>query len=229
MSAKKCENCGQEFQKWVEFCSNCGQVNEGYSRPAGFWIRVGAYIIDGLIFIPIGLLSFWNIYSLKSTVVLVLITLPGFIYKPFMESFFGATLGKMACGIKVIDDNGKKLSLFGAYVRYFPFLISTGVTLAGQLILFSSPQFQSAESMMEVGQAQQGNFLAPIGTIVGVLVMIECIFASFTFRKRALHDMLAESFCVYKEPKKPNSEPAEPTEPTGQNVETLQVSEGENV
>ena len=225
MSAKKCEKCGQEFLRWTEFCSNCGQANENYSRPAGFWIRVGAHIIDGLIFIPIVLLSFWNIYSFKSPVVLVLISLPGFIYKPFMESFFGATLGKMACGIKVIDDNGKKLSLFGAYIRFFPFLISTGVTLAGQLIMFSSPQFKSAESMMEVAQAQQGNFLAPIGTIVGVLVTIECIFAAFTYRKRALHDMLAESFCVYKEPKKLNSERSEPV---GQDVQTLQVSEGEN-
>jgi hypothetical protein len=87
-----------------------------------------------------------------------------------------------------------------AYVRFFPFLISAGITLAGQFILFSSPEFQSAESMMELGQAQQGNFLAPIGTILNVLVAIECIVAAFTFRKRALHDMLAESYCVYKEP-----------------------------
>jgi len=53
--------------------------------------------------------------------------------------------------------------------------------------------------MMEISQAQQGNFLAPLGTGVNVLVMIECIVAAFTFRKRALHDMLADSFCVYKE------------------------------
>jgi uncharacterized RDD family membrane protein YckC len=123
-----------------------------------------------------------------------------------MESFFGATLGKMSCKIKVIDDNGKKLSLFGAYVRYFPFLISAGVTLAGQLIVFLSPQFQSATSLMEIGQAMQGNFLDPISKVVGLLVVIECIFAAFTFRKRALHDMLAESFCVYKEPQKLSSE-----------------------
>lgn len=210
METRKCKNCGQEFQKWVEFCSNCAEPMEGFSRPAGFWIRVGASIIDSLIFLPIGILSFWNIYTLKNTAVLVLISLPGFIYKPFMESFFGATLGKMSCKIKVIDDNGKKLSLFGAYVRYFPFLISVGVNMAGQLIVFSSPQFQSAASFVEIGQAQQGNFLAPIGTIVGLLILIECVFAAFTFRKRALHDMLAESFCVYKEPEKPSSELSEP-------------------
>ena len=222
METRKCKNCGQEFQKWTEFCSNCAEPMEGYSRPAEFWIRVGAYIIDGLIFIPIMILGGWNIFSLKSIPVLVLISLPGLIYKPFMESFFGATLGKMSCKIKVIDDNGKKLSLFGAYVRFFPFLILAGISLAGQLIVFSSPQFQSATSMMEISEALKGNFLVPIRKVVALLVLIECVFAAFTFRKRALHDMLAESFCIYKEPKNLNSEPA------GQDTQTLQVSEGEN-
>ncbi len=200
MDTRKCENCGQEFQKWVEFCSNCGQAMEGYSRPAGFWIRVGANIIDSLIFLPIIILSVWNTYSLKSTVVLILASLPGLIYKPFMESYFGATLGKMSCKIKVIDDNGKKLSLFNAYIRFFPFLLSAGVALAGQLILFSSPEFQSATTMMEIGEAQQGSFLVVISYPVNILILIDCIAVAFTFRKRALHDMMAESFCVYKEP-----------------------------
>jgi len=127
---------------------------EGYSRPAGFWIRVGASIIDSLVFIPIIILSVWNTYSLKSTVVLILIGLPGLIYKPFMESYFGATLGKMSCKIKVIGEDGNKLSLFGAYIRFFPFLLAAGVGLAGQLILFSSPEFQSATTMMEIGEAR---------------------------------------------------------------------------
>jgi len=200
MNARKCKKCGQEFQEWVEFCSNCAEPMEGYSRPAGFWIRVGANIIDFLVFIPIVILSFWNTFSLKSTVVLVLISLPGLIYKPFMESFFGATLGKMSCKIKVIDDNGNKLSLFSAYIRFFPFLLSAGVTLAGQLILFSSPQFQSANSWIELGQAQQGSSLNMISYPVNALILIDCVVVVFTFRKRALHDMMAESFCVYKEP-----------------------------
>jgi uncharacterized RDD family membrane protein YckC len=173
---------------------------ENYSRPAGFWIRFGAYIIDYVIFIPIVILAVWNIFTLKSIAVLVLISLPGLTYKPFMESYFGATLGKMSCGIKVTDDDGNKLSLFDAYIRFLPFLITTGVSLASQLILFSSPQFQSATSWIEIGQAQQGNFLEGTSRLAGLLIMIDCIVAAFTFRKRALHDMLAESFCVYKEP-----------------------------
>jgi len=200
MDTRKCKSCGQEFKEWVEFCSQCGEPMEGYSRPAGFWIRVGAYIIDSLIFIPIIILSVWNTWSLKSTTVLVLSSLPGFIYKPFMESFFGATLGKMSCKLKVIDDNGNKLSLFSAYIRFFPFLFSAGVTLAGQLIVFSSPQFQSATSMMELAEAQHGNYLDVVSYPASALVLIDCVLVAFTFRKRALHDMMAESFCVYKEP-----------------------------
>lgn len=200
MKTRKCQKCGHEFQEWVEFCPDCSEPMEDYSRPAGFWIRVGASIIDFLIFIPIMILSTWNTFSLKSSVVLILISLPGLVYKPFMESFFGATLGKMSCKIKVIDDNGRKLSLFNAYIRFFPFLLLTGVSLVSQLILFSSPQFQSAKSMIEIGQAQQASSLNVIIYPVNILVLIDCIFVAFTFRKRALHDMMAESFCVYKEP-----------------------------
>jgi uncharacterized RDD family membrane protein YckC len=200
MDRRKCKNCGQEFKKWVEFCSNCGEAMENYSRPAGFWIRVGAHIIDTVIFIPLVVVAFWNMFRLKSMFVLVLISVPGLVYKPLMESYFGATLGKMACRIKVIDDNGKKLSLASAYARFLPFLASAVITLVSQVILFSSPQFESVRSFVELGQAQEKGFLHALSTLVNIFIIIECVFAAFTFRKRALHDMLAESFCVYKEP-----------------------------
>ncbi|MHC4498586.1 MAG: RDD family protein [Planctomycetota bacterium] len=200
MDKRKCKSCGQEFEKWVELCSGCGEAMENYSRPAGFWIRVGAQIIDSLIFIPFGILAFWNVFTLKSTFVLILISLPGLVYKPFMESHFGATLGKMACRIKVIYDDGNKLSLACAYARFLPFLVHSAITLVGQLILFSSPQFESIRSLVELGQAREKGFLDALGYLVGIIIIIDCVVAAFAFRKRALHDMLAESFCVYKEP-----------------------------
>ena len=200
MDMPKCTSCGQEFQEWVEYCPHCSEPLEGYARPAGFWIRVGAYIVDGLIFIPILILAFWNRFSLKSTGVLVLVAVPGFLYKPLMEAFFGATLGKMSVGIKVIDAQGKKLSLFCAYIRSFPFLMASGVNLASEVILFSTPQFQAATSFMEISQVRPETFLNLVSPLVSLLVLIDCVVVAFTFRKRALHDMLAESFCVYKEP-----------------------------
>jgi len=46
MKPPECKSCGHEFREWVEFCPNCAEPMEGYSRPAGFWIRFGAQIID---------------------------------------------------------------------------------------------------------------------------------------------------------------------------------------
>ena len=54
---RKCKSCEHEFQTWVEFCPNCAEPVEGYARPAGFWIRVGANIIDSLIFLPLAILG----------------------------------------------------------------------------------------------------------------------------------------------------------------------------
>jgi hypothetical protein len=80
MNTRKCKSCGQESEEWVEFCTKCAEPMENYSRPAGFWVRVGAAIIDYLIFIPILILAIWNGFTLKSTFLLILIHLPGLIY-----------------------------------------------------------------------------------------------------------------------------------------------------
>jgi len=200
MEAKTCVKCGGEFTEWVEFCPHCSEPVEGYARPAGFWIRVGAYIIDTLVFIPLIVLGIWNYYSLKSTGVLILGSLPGFLYKPLMEAFCGATLGKMSVGIKVVDRNGNRLGLFNAYARAFPFLLSAGIGLTNSLMIFSSPQFQSATTMQELAQVKPEPFLQAVGMLANLLLLVDCVTAAFTRRKRALHDMLADSYCVYKGP-----------------------------
>ncbi|MCD6385696.1 RDD family protein, partial [Candidatus Sumerlaeota bacterium] len=79
-------------------------------RPAGFWIRVVATLVDFIVFIPVVALSFYAISS-KSLFLTLLLILPGVLYKPLMEAFYGATLGKMACGLRVVDKSGANLSV----------------------------------------------------------------------------------------------------------------------
>lgn len=203
MESKQCNNCGNPFQDWAQFCSSCGELRENYSKPAGFWIRVVAHIVDFLVFIPIIAVGTWNQFALQSTALMLLLSLPGILYRPFMHAFFGATVGKMACRIRVINENGEKLSLLTAYIRNIPFLAQALVALAGQLILFSSEEFQSASSFMEIAQMQQQQGIGPLDIVTYLLilvVLIDCVVAAFSYRKRALHDMLAGSFCVYKNP-----------------------------
>ena len=201
-----CAKCGQQGEDSARFCAACGaefsvqpQPAESYPRPAGFWIRVVANFVDGLVFIPLIGLTFYNLLVVKSALLMFFISIPKFFYKPLMESYYGATLGKMACGIRVIDAKGQKLTLSIAYIRFIPFLIARVVTIISALTIFSLPEFSSASTLVEIGRVNQTNPVEFFRKLIGFLVLIDCIVAGFSYRKRAVHDMMAGSYCVYKE------------------------------
>lgn len=198
---KKCPKCNYEAADEVKYCPDCGTSYLDYPKPAGFWIRLVASLIDALVFIPLIIISFINFLSIKSFLLYLILAIPGLIYKPFMESHYGATLGKMALGLKVIDENGNKLDLKAAYLRFIFFMISSIITIAGGYFVFSSPEFQDASGLIEVGRAKRHVYNGPLNilkSIANIVVFIDCLFVAFSFRKRALHDMMAKSFCIYK-------------------------------
>lgn len=153
---------------------------------AGFWRRLAALIIDGIIigcvqsiiFVPLltalGFSYFsamsqmdmddpGNIIGMVATLVAaagaywILATVIQILYFTFMESStYQATLGKMALGIKVTDIEGGKLDFTKALVRNLCKLIS--------------------------------NFTLLIGYIM----------AGFTEKRQALHDMIAGALVVQK-------------------------------
>lgn len=104
-------------------------------RYAGFWIRVGAALIDGLILGAVnGVLS----------ILLVRAEIAGFVgisvlnvaYFTLMESSeHQATLGKMAVGIKVGDENGNRLTFANALGRYFAKILSAMILYIGFLMV----------------------------------------------------------------------------------------------
>lgn len=176
---------------------NEGEITN-YPKPAGFWIRVVASFIDALVFIPIIVISFLNFSSIKSSFLLVIIAILGLMYKPFMESYYGATLGKMALGLKVIDERGEKLDLQSAYIRFTPFLLAAVISLIGGYVLVSLPEFKTATNILEIGQLQQQNPTRYLESIINLFILVDCVVVAFTYRKRALHDMIARSFCIHK-------------------------------
>lgn len=95
--------------------------DEYRKKPAGFWIRFWAYLIDliiisafsGLIVKPVFRIFDWAItdpvfllYSPYKTVMLILFL----AYFLLMTKFFGQTAGKMICGIRVVRKSGGHLS-----------------------------------------------------------------------------------------------------------------------
>lgn len=88
-------------------------------KPAGFWIRFWAYIVDMLILSSIGMLLIKPIFRLLSLELndstwyapITLITaLLFYAYFVLMTKFFSQTVGKMIFGIKVISKDKKSLS-----------------------------------------------------------------------------------------------------------------------
>lgn len=148
------------------------------ARPAGqptgyggFWLRVVAYIIDGILLnIVFGILaailgvSIMPVDPATADPVAALAFLGPFqfaalagswLYFALMESSpRGATIGKMVVGLRVVDEQGARISFLRATGRFFAKFIS------------------------------------------GLILLIGYLMVAFTERKRGLHDMIAGTLVV---------------------------------
>ena len=136
------------------------QQQEGIlAEYAGFWMRLGAYLIDGIIlgvissFIwtigsIIGLIAglaaiggggeeFFDVASLLVNVVYIVIGIINFIigvaYFVCFWKWRGQTPGKMALGIRVIRTDGSSIGWGRALLRYLGYIVSTIILLIGSL------------------------------------------------------------------------------------------------
>ncbi len=144
-SARVCANCKPVFvQKMREGVS---VEQAGALRFAGFWVRFGAYFLDGIILgivsmainlaFGFGMAGFGgqnNLgagFSLLSIGVIILKLFTGLSYETFMIGKYGATLGKMACKIQVVTPEGFKVTYGRAAGRYFAKIVSSFTCLIG--------------------------------------------------------------------------------------------------
>ncbi|HYX01902.1 MAG TPA: RDD family protein [Reyranella sp.] len=124
---------------WDARPSGTAQVAYG-----GFWIRLVAYIIDGIILGIVGYvvaLIFGiplvpadpQTYDPTLNIVSFVI---GWLYFAVMESSpRGATLGKMAMGLRVVTSDGQRLSFLNATGRYFAKIISAIILFIGFIMI----------------------------------------------------------------------------------------------
>ena len=94
---------------------------------AGFWRRLAAAFIDGLI---IGVLPGM---VLKGSSGNVLSFILGLAYSVWMLSNYSATVGMMVLKIKITKENGGKVTYQDAILRYFASILSGLVLLLGYL------------------------------------------------------------------------------------------------
>jgi len=102
-------------------------------RYGGFWIRAVAAVIDGLVLslacAVIGGITGLDFFSsdpdnFDLTAAAIELTM-GWLYEALMTSSErGATLGKMAVGLRIVTDDGQRMSFLRATGRYFAKFVS---------------------------------------------------------------------------------------------------------
>ena len=157
-----CTECGRPFSandlvrfgdRWI--CGNCketfaqklreGVAPRGTMVYAGFWVRVGATLIDQLILLAVvAVLAFIGFLVLAPTLsrsgaapeaalaAMSIVVGVGYLlliggsacYEAFFVSRSGATPGKKALGLKVVMPDGGPVSLGRAFGRFFAKMLS---------------------------------------------------------------------------------------------------------
>jgi uncharacterized RDD family membrane protein YckC len=141
-----CATCKPFFVQKLREGVNVG----GEMVYAGFWIRVGARFIDGIILgIPQFALFFFGIplFALRSSGIstasyVLTYAIFEFIsiglsiaYPTYFVGKFGATPGKMACGLRVVRPDGEKVSYARAFGRVFGEFVSAVILCIGYLMV----------------------------------------------------------------------------------------------
>jgi uncharacterized RDD family membrane protein YckC len=181
-----CPTCGGELvHKDAEICPKCGVRIKEPPKPvaekyAGFWVRLGAYLIDGIIITVVIYASLFMIIGIGAASspnnYYSYLTNPAFgflalmwiifsicflwIYSAYQESSSTqATIGKRAVRIIVTDTEGNRISFGRATGRWLAKILSALVFCIGFILI------------------------------------------GFTENKQGLHDMIADTYVIYQENK----------------------------
>lgn len=178
-TALVCSQCGCEFTQsdlvhiagnWV--CAECkpaflnrvmasgvAGASPLASRYGGFWIRFGARMIDGLIFVVPMIIMFIlfmpsfmqaaknqgldganpMVFGAIGLTLFVVMFIGGCCYEVLMLKYKSATVGKIACGLKVIRADGRDLSWGVCFGRWFMWnVVTSGIPYLNSIIMLVS-------------------------------------------------------------------------------------------
>jgi|ERR1035437_325735 uncharacterized RDD family membrane protein YckC len=184
VGAQFCSHCGASTSPMpgVTPASPSSNPVSPYSTPAtsyqavapvaaagygGFWIRVVAAIIDGVLLrvvvAPVGMvfgglglaggmmggIPHRGLGLLGGGVTFVLVLFGSWLYEAFMESSsYQATLGKMIFGMKVTDLNGNRISFGRATGRHFAKWLSAMILFIGYIMVGFTERKQGLHDLL---------------------------------------------------------------------------------
>ncbi|MEC0251098.1 RDD family protein [Bacillus halotolerans] len=104
-------------------------------KPAGFWIRLGASLLDYIIVSVPLLLIYWLITG-KDPNESMIISLVVFLYSILLPVFWqGYLIGKRICGIRIVKKDGSQVGLVTMIMRVIIAGLVYGITFGLGLIV----------------------------------------------------------------------------------------------
>ena len=175
-------------------------MEHDYTKYRTAWRRLWAGLVDGLLFVPIGLAdeAIWR--SIASPLLLV----PWFVLHSFsvvaysivLHWVWGQTLGKRITGVRVLNVGGGRLSLRQALLRDILPVSLTVVGVALDLPAVSRGENPYANANQAVGLSGLSVFqLFVLWASLGWFV-VEVLTMLSNRKRRALHDFIAGTVVV---------------------------------
>lgn len=167
---------------------------------AGFWPRLGAVVVDGLVCSPATAVLLTNMFIWKSIPVFLFCILLTLIYKPFLEFHYGATVGKMAVGIKVVNREMEKPTLQQAIFRSVFHILFSLISLFSSLAMFSVPGFDDQHSFLSYSQfmTAHNDYSFITSYLPGLISLADGIVMVSNDHKRSIHDKIANTYVIRK-------------------------------
>ncbi|MGD6818285.1 RDD family protein [Metabacillus sp. 113a] len=145
------------------------------TKYAGFWIRFGAYMIDVLILaIIFGVPSFLLIGGdpVINTAIRVVIGSLLALYVIFMPTTkWQGTIGKKLLGLKIVNENGGRLTPGAAILRYVGQIISAIILYIGFIMAGFTDRKRALHDMLArsyVVKSQTENYPEPANSQVNI-------------------------------------------------------------
>ncbi|MBX9783109.1 MAG: RDD family protein [Chitinophagaceae bacterium] len=166
----------------------------------GFWPRLGALFIDGLILWVGGIIISYVINFINSSAGIIVVAVIPLLYRFFLEYKFGATVGKMTLGIKIVNYDLQPLSISNVVLRnifYFAFQIANIFIEFYNKYDFNESDIGGFRSLSDIFTPQLAIVLV-YGLSIIVFYIAELIFLLTDEKYRALHDRVGKTYVVKK-------------------------------
>lgn len=178
-------------------------------RYAGFWPRLGALLLDALIFLPLTALVFWGYaqYRLFHLYYLVPGTIFGLFYSVYLVRRFGGTPGKLIVGVRIRKVNGDPVGYREAVLRYFPEVVLgllMSVALLISVLHMSDAEYHALSFLDRFTRMAKiaPSWYKPLEIVNNIWVWGEFIVLLTNRKRRALHDFIAGTVVVHTSPNK---------------------------